>query len=166
MPEASTSATNVAIGGATAAGCTAADAVTGAGTTVDAVTGAGTTVVAVTVAGTSGVDGVAGVEVVVTAGSGAEVVGVAVPARAALAMVLGVVRVRSGLEDRGDGPRWRSTATKVVTAKVAATPMATKWTGRRLKNVRAVVRAAPVMGPVADPLLGVGEGRGEFSTMC
>ncbi len=72
MPVASTSATNVAIGGSTAAGCTAASTVTGAGTTgVDAVTGAGTT----------GVDGVAGVAVVVTDGAGAEVVGVVVARR-------------------------------------------------------------------------------------
>jgi hypothetical protein len=123
---------------------------------VDAVTGAGTT----------GGDGVAGVEVVVTGGAGAEVVGVAVPAGVALATVLGVVQARSGLEDRTGGARWRSTAKKVVTAKVAATPMATKRTGRRLKNVPGVVRAVPAMGPAADPPLGVGEGRGEFSTMC
>ena len=157
MPEASTSATNVAIGGSTAAGCTTGAPVTGAGTTgVEAVTGAGTT----------GVDGAAGVAVVVTGGAGAEVVGVAVPAGVAPATGSGVVRARTGLEDRTGGARWRSTARKVVTAKVAARPMATKRTGRRLKNVWAVVRAVPAMGPAADPPLGVGEGRGEFSTMC
>jgi hypothetical protein len=54
----------------------------------------------------------------------------------------------------------------VVTAKVEAKQIATIRTGRRLKNVPEVLGAVPSTGPVADPLCGAPEDRGEFSTMC
>src|SRR5277367_3335490 len=121
MPEASTSATNVAIGGSTGAGCAAVSTATGAGTAE---------VVGVTGVGTTDVDDVVGTGVGVTGAAGADVVGVVVPACFAPAMLLGVVRATRGLNECTDGARCRSTARNVVTAKTEAKPTATIRTGR------------------------------------
>jgi hypothetical protein len=110
MPAASTWATNVAIGGATATGCTSTGTVTDTGTTDE--------------------EGVAGVGTGAIVGAGTDVVGVVVP-RTAPVMVCGVVHARSGIEDDTDGELWRLSAITVVTARVTARETATKLRRRR-----------------------------------
>jgi hypothetical protein len=139
MPVASTSATNVAIGGVTAAG--------------------GTTATTVTAAGTTGAVGVTGVAAVTTGGVGAVVVGVVVAGAVVVgvvvrapAIVRAAVLAECGLENDGDGAREELSVKAVVTAKAEARPMATNRTGRRRKNVRTALLVTATSGPVADPL--------------
>jgi hypothetical protein len=113
MPAASTSATNVAIGGTTGTGCT--------GTA----TGAGATVMA----------GAFGVEAAVIAGGGSDGAGVVVVVVPGTAPVVsGVVLVRRGVEGGADEARWDPSATTVVTAKVEARHTMTRRTARRRPN--------------------------------
>jgi len=154
MPAASTSVTNVAIGGSTATGCIAAATGTGTG----AGTGAGATVV----------DGVAGVDPAEIAGRGTDVGGVVVVPSAAFVVALGVVRAGSGLEDGTDEAPWGRRAMTVVTARSTVTHTATRRISRRLPGagVRPILRLMPSARPVCDAPNGAGEDGGVLSTMC
>ena len=148
MPAASTSATNVAMGGSTATGCTCTVAADG--------TGAGATVA----------DGVVGVGAAEIPGRGSDAGGV-VPSAAAV-VALGVVRAGSGLEEGTDEARWGLRAMTVVTARVEARQAATRRRGRRLPrlDVRLILRLMPSTRPVSDARSGAGEAGGALSTMC
>lgn len=150
MPAASTSVTNVAMGGSTATGCTCTVTADG--------TGAGVTVA----------DGVVGVGAAEIPGRGSDAGGVVVVPSAAAVVALGVVRAGSGLEEGTDEARWGLRATTVVTARVEARQAATRRTGRRLPrlDVRLILRLMPSTRPVSDARSGAGEAGGALSTMC
>jgi hypothetical protein len=162
MPAASTSATKVAMGGATGTGGAAATTgiawVTGATTATAGVTGAGATVVDVVV-------GVAPAEI---AGRETAVGGVVVVPSAAPVVALGVVRAGCGLEDGTDDGPWGCKAMTVVTARIAVTPTAMRRTPRRLPRgeVRRIFRLTPSTPSVSGALSWAGEAGGVLSTMC
>jgi hypothetical protein len=115
MPAASTWATNVATGGATAMGGATAIGCTSTGTAT----------------GTADGEGAAGVETGAIVGVGTDVEGVVVAPRTAPVMWRGVVHARSGPDDGLDGERWRLNATIAVIARVTASETATKRRRRR-----------------------------------
>jgi hypothetical protein len=139
MPAASTCATNVAMGGSTATGCTAATTATGAGTGAGAVA--------------TVVDGVVGFDATEIVGRGSDVGGVVVVRSTAPVVDFTVVRAASGLEDGTDEARWGLRTMTVVTARAEATQAATTRTGRRRR-------------PESDARSGAGETGGVLSTMC
>ena len=164
MPAASTSATNVATGGVTATGCTAAT--TGTAGVTGGVTGAVTG--AATRAGATVVDGVVGVDPAEIAGRETAVGGVVVEPIAAPVVALGVVRAECGLEDGTDDARWGWKAMTVVTARIAVTLAAMRRTRGRLRrgDVRRIFWLTPSTRSVSEALSWAGEAGGVLSTMC
>ena len=164
MPAASTSATNVAMGGATATGCAAATTGTAGVTGADAgaVAGAGAG------AGVTVVDGVVGVDPAEIAGRETDVGEVVVVPSAAPVVALGVVRAGSGLEDATDEAPWGRTAMAVVTARIAVTHAAMSRTRRWLprRDVRPIFGLMPSTRSVSEALNRAGVTGGVLSTMC
>jgi hypothetical protein len=160
MPAASTSATNVATGGVTATGCTAAT--TGTAGLTGGVTGAATR------AGATVVDGVVGVDPAEIAGRETAVGGVVVELIAAPVVALGVGRAECGLEDGTDDAPWGWKAMTVVTARIAVTLAAMSRTrGRLLRGeVRRIFWLTPSTRSVSGALSWAEEDGGVLSTMC
>jgi hypothetical protein len=153
MPVASTSATNVAIGGSTATGCAAA----------------GTVVEDGPAAGATAMDGVIGAAAAAIAGRGSDNGGVVLVPRAA-PVVLGVVRAAIGIEDDAEDVRWglrvRTVVTvmTVVTARIEAAPRTAIRPQRQLTSER--VLPSRRLRSVSDAPSRRGEAGPALSTMC